>query len=53
MQLEEGGGGGGLTRAGLRYCSSCTCTHVASVEELYSCIKRVENSFRTDLGLFH
>ena len=46
-------------RAGLRYCSSCTCTRVASVEELYSCIKRVENSLRklvlaffTDLGRF-
>ena len=25
---------------------------VASVEELYSCIKRVENSLRTGLGLF-
>ena len=30
-------------RAGLRYCSSCTCMRVASIEELYSCIKRVEN----------
>ena len=39
-------------RAGLRYCSSCTCTRVASVEELYLCIKRVENSLRTGLGLF-
>ena len=39
-------------RADLRYCSSCTCTRVASVEELYSCIKRVENSLRTGLGLF-
>ena len=37
-------------RAGLRYC---TCTRVASVEELHSCIKRVENSLRTGLGLFH
>ena len=25
---------------------------VASVEELYSCIKRVENSLRAGLGLF-
>ena len=41
------------TRAGLQYCSSCTCTRVASVEELYSCnIKCVENSLRTGLGLF-
>ena len=32
-------------------CSSCTCTCVVSVEE--SCIKRVENSLRTGLGLFH
>ena len=30
----------------------CTCTRVASVEELYLCIKRVENSLRTGLGLF-
>ena len=30
-------------RAGLWYCSPCTCTRVASVEELYSCIKRAEN----------
>ena len=36
----------------VRYCSSCTCTHVANVEELYLCIKRVENSLRTGLGLF-
>ena len=35
-----------------RYCSSCTCTRVASVEELYLCIKCVENSLRTGLGLF-
>ena len=40
-------------RASLPYCSSaCTCTRVASVEELYLCIKRVENSLRTGLGLF-
>ena len=39
-------------RAGLRYCSSCTCTRVASVEELYLCITRIENSLRTGLGLF-
>ena len=30
----------------------CTCTRVASVEELYLCIKPVENSLRTGLGLF-
>ena len=30
----------------------CTCTRVASVEELYMCIKRVENSLRTGLGPF-
>ena len=36
-------------RAGLRYCSSCTCTRVASVESYF---KRVENSLRTGLGLF-
>ena len=30
----------------------CTYTRVASVEELYLCIKRVENSLRTGLGLF-
>ena len=30
-----------------------TCTRVASVEELYLCIKRIENSLRTGLGLFH
>ena len=30
----------------------CTCTRVASVEELYLCIKRVENRLRTGLGLF-
>ena len=30
----------------------CTCTRVASVEELYLCIKRVENSLRTGLGHF-
>ena len=30
----------------------CTCTRVASVEELYLCIKRIENSLRTSLGLF-
>ena len=30
----------------------CTCTRVASVEELYLCIKHVENSLRTGLGLF-
>ena len=44
------------TRAGMRYCSSCmctTCTRVACVKELYSCIKRVENSLRTGLGIFH
>ena len=41
------------TRACLWYCSSYTCTRVASVEELYSCIKCVENSLRTGLGLFH
>ena len=35
-------------RAGLRYC---TCLRVTSAEELYSCIKRVENSLRTGLGL--
>ena len=29
------------------------CTRVASVEELESCIKHVENSLRTGLGLFH
>ena len=29
------------------YCSSCTCMRVASAEELYSCIKRVQNSLRT------
>ena len=39
-------------RAGLRYFSSCTCTRVASVDELYLCIKRVENSLRTGLGHF-
>ena len=39
-------------RAALRCCSSCTCTRVASVEDLYLCIKRVENSLRTGLGLF-
>ena len=44
---------GPLERAGLWYCSSCMCTRVASVEELYLCIKRVENSLRTVLGLFH
>ena len=43
----------GGARAGLLYCNSCTCTRVASVEELYSCMKRVENSLRTGLGLFH
>ena len=40
-------------QAGLWYCSSCTCTRVACAEELYSCIKRVENSLRTGLGLYH
>ena len=40
----------GATRAGLRYCSSCMCTHVTCVEKLYSCNKRVESS---GLGLFH
>ena len=30
-----------------RYCSSCTCTHAASVEELYLCIKREDNTLRT------
>ena len=30
----------------------CTYTRVASVEELYLCIKRVENSLRTGFGLF-
>ena len=30
----------------------CTCTRVASVEELHLCIKRVGNSLRTGLGLF-
>ena len=30
----------------------CTCMRVASVEEMYLCIKRVENSLRTGLGLF-
>ena len=30
----------------------CTYTRVASVEELYLCIKHVENSLRTGLGLF-
>ena len=34
-------------RAGLRYCSSCMCTRC-----MYLCIKRVENSWRTGLGLF-
>ena len=37
----------------LQFCT-CTCTRVAnaSVEGLYLCIKRVENSLRTGLGLF-
>ena len=43
---------GRSSRFTARYCSSCTCTRVASVEELYLCIKHVENSLRTGLGLF-
>ena len=33
-------------------CGTYMCMRVVNVEELYSCIKRVENSLRTGLGLF-